>query len=743
MLRNNNLIKTFLSSSVLICSIVYLDTVYAATTDVNGPGIPSVSGNDIKFTTDDNIDITDGHIIGNGAGFSAQNQTTAINQGTLTFLGDSTVASTIGIGVDGALRAIIFNGLPNKTVTINGATAALDAATINSRTVIYNGTVDIGNDFNIQDASSAIFNQAVTINHDFNALTSTSIFNANANIVNDMNTALEAKVTFNKIGNIAGGNFSNQSIIHFNGGGAATGDMFLNNTATVNFNQSYQINVGKNLALDNGVTLGVAGGAVLTLAGGDLTNAANGARFVFNLSNTATPGLINVVGKATINNTQAVKVLNVNLAQYQLGTNTKNLVTETGNGVVSRPALTAPNNLFMTFTLDVPNPNTLTLVTTRVVPTELVGNNNNVVGVLGTVTNTNATGALLDLVDNIGDITDLNTLNEALGQIVPLIDGGVSTTALTTQDNTFDLFSQRLGELRAGLENYHAGYSAGHMDNKGHGTWIKFFGNHAHQSQHSDNIQGYQSTTGGIAAGFDTMVTERNLIGAALSWATVDVHHDLNNAKTDINSYQGSLYGSWNIETPLFLNWMASAAFNQYDVTRHIIIGNFNQTMIGEFDGWQYGARGELGYVLGESNFHVTPTASLTYSRVTFDAYREKGNSTANQTMAYSSVDALLAGLGIQFSYDIETAKSLITQEVHANAGYDFIGDDSKATGQFVSFGPAYQVAGGSPARWDYNLGVSITTWNESGLGFSISYDYDWKNDYHAHSGFFRLRYEW
>ena len=296
--------------------------------------------------------------------------------------------------------------------------------------------------------------------------------------------------------------------------------------------------------------------------------------------------------------------------------------------------------------------------------------------------------------------------------------------------------------MRAGLGNNKTGYSAGHMNDKGHGTWVKVFGSHADQNKRN-GIQGYRAETWGMALGADMMITEKSLVGISGSWASADVNHDSNGGGTDVKSYQASLYGSWNIKTPLYMNWMASVAKNKYDTTRNTIVGNFKQTTIADFDGMQYGARAELGYVYGQEAFHVTPSLALTYSHLDFDEYREKGTSTANQVIAYDDVNALLAGAGVKFSYDYDMKKSLVVPEVHANIAYDVIGDEQKANARFVQFGPTYETSGASAVRANYNAGASLTTYGDSGLGLSLSYDYNWKRSYHAHAGFIKVRYEW
>ncbi len=706
----------------------------------------------------------------------AQNTTLNLNTGTtnannllvtdtatVNFLKNYTLGADLTVtGTGGGSNAVInvtaakILGVTGETVVTDGTVTVGAGGTLNTNDLEFHGasTANLqlgtaGGAAEVDGSSVVNFNAALyTIT---GALTTGGTGTINVGTGNTLQVDGAITMGGSSVLNATGGVIDNDAAgVDFTLGGSAianlgTGDvgddMLVNNNAQVNF-LGGQFNIVGDLTFANSGQASVISGSKANV--GANINTVAGTQFSFNLNNTITPGVFAAGNNANIVGNEIVNVSNVNIGLIGAGaTVTKTLITSAvGATIAVEPTLNAPSNLFVNYSLDIPAGNqALNLVMTRTTPTGLDDSIQGLANVFGGATAANTSGELSNLLDNLGDL-NAEQQREALLQIAPLVDGGLGATMVTAQENTFDLFSQRLGELRAGLDNYNTGYSAGHMDDKGHGTWIKLFGSHADQgTRHS--IPGYTAETWGLAAGIDMMITERHLIGLALSWASVDVNHDLNDADTDINSYQGSFYGSWNIQTPLFFNWMASAAHNDYDITRRTTVGAFNQTTIGDMDGWQYGARGELGYVFGERCFHITPTMSLSYSHIDFDDYREQGNSTANQFVRYKDVDTLLVGVGVSFSLDYEMERALLQPEIHTNVSYDIIGDEQEVNAQFVSFGPSYQASGASIARWDYNVGASITTWGDSGLGISISYDYDWKSSYHAHSGFVRVRYEW
>ncbi|MGD9591365.1 MAG: hypothetical protein AB7V32_02470, partial [Candidatus Berkiella sp.] len=84
----------------------------------------------------------------------------------------------------------------------------------------------------------------------------------------------------------------------------------------------------------------------------------------------------------------------------------------------------------------------------------------------------------------------------------------------------------------------------------------------------------------------------------------------------------------------------------------------------------------------------------------------------------------------------------LLQSEVHAMGFYDFINDRVQTTSQFTGAGPSFNTIGFKPVRDSYNVGASLTLFSHYHFNLSGEYDFNFKQDYRAHSGFFRVRYE-
>jgi uncharacterized protein with beta-barrel porin domain len=604
----SSLVTALLTSSVLIASVSYMGVVQAANQDIadgtNTTTDPLNKGDFYNYVADPSTFtvLDDYNVTADGAGISFDNNNggAVVPNTTLVFDGSSIVDGSIG--ETNPIGIINFNGLAGDLVRIEGISNADNLNFKNDGAVVFNADVKVGAALAGQDGGTATFN---------------GLYNQAAGSIDLIDTF---KVIFNDDANIAAG--------------------------------------GLNLAGTGGAQ--VFSGKAVTIAT-DLDTIAN-SQLTFDLGLTATPGLFDVKNNANINGNEVVNIINPGLASYAVGVNGPTTIVQSVGATVAAPpaTLNAPNNLFISFALSVDGANQLLQLTaTRTIPTGLPGNIQGVAGVLGTVPAGN--GALSDLVNQLGLLTT-EQQKQALKSVAPLVDGAITEAVMDLQENTFDLFSRRITELQAGLSNYNSGYAAGHMDERGHGTWIKLFGRHTDQNERHDT-EGYKAETWGIAAGLDMMLTNRLLLGVGLSWASVDVNHDLNSGDTDINNYQASLYGSWNICGPMFFNWMASAAYNDYDMTRHTIVGAFNQSTIADYP-WlvNMALRGELGYVFGEEAFHITPNVSLTVCACRYRWLPRKTDlSTANQFVNYDDIDALWAGaLGLNSLTILNASKSMI-----------------------------------------------------------------------------------
>lgn len=522
----------------------------------------------------------------------------------------------------------------------------------------------------------------------------------------------------------------------------------VNNQQILAIDNAANHSITGNLALNNTAQLVVPIGKTLQLLGTGNVNLGNNTTLHYDMADKiiglapaiSSTGTITLAAGSKINLVAAPKIAAVPFGRTVI------TLTQDSSGVTpTEPILIgAENNLFLKTKLTA-SANKLSLELNRT-PMKDITMQPHLVGVSSVFDNiigqSAVSGELLGLLQQLDSFSDLVDFRSELASVTPIIDTSTSQTVQTTQQDVFGLVTQRMDDIRAQNHGSSGGYAAGYINKKFHGAWVKGFANYSEQDAR-DLINGFDATTKGLAIGGDTFVTERCLTGLSLAFASSRIHHDLNQARTEIEYYQGSIYGDINLSNPMFINWMVAATYLNYDQNRTLRLNNASVPVKADYHGWQYGARAELGYVFGKLSFHSVPTIALTYSHLNIEEYTERGAGTANQKVSPSPQDNLQAEFGVKLVNNIVVDPVLTQPEVHAKIRYELFDVQQKTSSQFVSIGPVYDTIGYLPTKESYNAGASLTIFGEGGVAFSVSYDYDFRNDYRAHTGFVRLRYEW
>ncbi|MBS0288574.1 MAG: autotransporter domain-containing protein [Proteobacteria bacterium] len=355
-------------------------------------------------------------------------------------------------------------------------------------------------------------------------------------------------------------------------------------------------------------------------------------------------------------------------------------------------------------------------------------------------------GILAQIVAQLSEMGDVASLNFALSTLAPVVDGALVGEGFLLEREIYDSIAERFDRKdywrRYKTKNLQTGLASGDSFND-KAAWVKILGYHANQ-QKRDKVEGYRADTLGLVVGGDRVVLQDTLLGAAFSIASLDVNSKLlPNIKTTADNYQLTVYGSKACENAYFYNGLISLAYNNYTTDRSIQFGNVQAFPRGDYHGWQWGAKGEAGYVLGEGDYHTIPMATLFYSHLNIGSYVEHGAGTASQNISSSDYSAFIASLGIKFTYDFGYDQRLFQLQGYFNALYDFINDSMEITSQFTGGGPSFETLGFRPAKVSYNLGSNFTLFSKTTWSFMLNYDLNFKEDYVANAGYLRALYEW
>jgi outer membrane autotransporter protein len=172
--------------------------------------------------------------------------------------------------------------------------------------------------------------------------------------------------------------------------------------------------------------------------------------------------------------------------------------------------------------------------------------------------------------------------------------------------------------------------------------WATSFGDFVHVD--SDfNARGYKFTTGGIDLGIDYRLTDHLAFGLMGSYA--HTWSDLRPGSIDVDSARGGIYATY-FNKCFYINGGIYGGYNSYDSSRRGLQGNAN----GNSDGAEFSAFVSGGYDFHLGHLTVGPIASLQYTNVYVDSFREKG-SLAPLSIHSDSEESLRSDVGFRASY--------------------------------------------------------------------------------------------
>lgn len=336
---------------------------------------------------------------------------------------------------------------------------------------------------------------------------------------------------------------------------------------------------------------------------------------------------------------------------------------------------------------------------------------------------------------------ELNVVAESL---LPVLDGSVQQAGLITAENTFTLTTERLAGLRQNRQI--KGMATGDVTT-GVKVWMQPFIQGARQRQ-SNEVDGYNSFTVGIAGGFDNASTFEDMtIGFAAAYATTDIDSDsVNRSESEVNSLLISMYGDYDIDKRSYLNWQLGYTYNDVSTTRYNISGISDLSADVDYGMDQFSAYLEAGRDIKWGHYTTfTPNISAAYSLFIIDDYREMGALGAGLHVQTEDASSLDLGIGTDISWIYrKKSGSYIKPKVSVKASYDAMGEAIQTSNRFLAANDRdrFTTEGADPAQFAMNGGVGFAYFDVDNWEMSAEYDLTYKQDYLAHTGFLKLGYK-
>lgn len=333
-----------------------------------------------------------------------------------------------------------------------------------------------------------------------------------------------------------------------------------------------------------------------------------------------------------------------------------------------------------------------------------------------------------------------SALGAALKSMAPDVTGGAvqATTSATTAVS--NVISNRSDAVRLAMADGQTGVSTGDTL-RSLGVWMQPFGFHAIQGVRK-GVDGYDVSSGGLAAGIDTQLLDRLRAGFALSYGNtgVDGRSTTSDNSTDIDSYQATLYATYQ-GSPWYVDTQIGYGYNQYDSKRQAIVGTIDEVAKGDFDGRQLNARLGGGYPIPLGRVVVTPNASLSYIYLTQGAYDETNAPTLGLRVSSYNTHSLKSGVGSKVSTSFDAGSGKLMLEASAAWLHEFHDAAPATSARFAFGGTSFRSEGARQVADAAGLGVGLT-YTQGQYSLSLQYDSEIKDKYVGQTGLLKARME-
>lgn len=348
------------------------------------------------------------------------------------------------------------------------------------------------------------------------------------------------------------------------------------------------------------------------------------------------------------------------------------------------------------------------------------------------------------LVQSLGPTVDratISTVVDAGETIQRLTDGRIFALRTGSNGTTQTALLQPRNILSDAVTGDASGSTP--VTNGSSNLWLQGYGQTAVQDARQ-LVNGYQSNSYGGALGFDTArIFEGATLGVALSFTRSDINsRNANTTKTNINSYGIEVYGATELAFDVQLSGQFNYAYNDIGSTRHNV-GGIGLNAQANYHSDQYGGKVAVARDYKFDSLRLTPTLFLNYTRVDTDSYTETGAAGASLRVINSGLNVLDLGIGVDAGWKLKPFSdgTLLEPTLHATYAYDATGDRVQTTANFTGAGAAFAANGFSVARSRGNIGGGLSYTASQRLQFRAGYDYEFKSDFSAHSGYLRAQY--
>ncbi|WP_341748386.1 autotransporter outer membrane beta-barrel domain-containing protein [Candidatus Tisiphia endosymbiont of Dascillus cervinus] len=298
------------------------------------------------------------------------------------------------------------------------------------------------------------------------------------------------------------------------------------------------------------------------------------------------------------------------------------------------------------------------------------------------------------------------------------------------------------------MQNAASAIGSGDDDQVMYGVWGSPFYGTACQETYK-GVSGYKAKSAGGIVGFDGLVNDNLLLGAAYSRINTQMSHqdkkfgDKTNGKTNIFS----LYSLYNLTN----NWFTEAIAS-YGITRvrnsegRLIATNVKrnvtalETAAAKYKSISYSGQLLTGYnYIASEKLMITPTIGFRYSQFKDAGYTETGTKFQNLVVKKRSYNKFEGILGLRTAATLKANKVLLIPELHGYVNHDFKGKAPIIDARLDGINEPLPTKSVKPVKTFFTVGTGFTAkYNMMECG--IIYNVNIASKYIGHQGSLKVK---
>lgn len=270
--------------------------------------------------------------------------------------------------------------------------------------------------------------------------------------------------------------------------------------------------------------------------------------------------------------------------------------------------------------------------------------------------------------------------------------------------------------------------------------WADGMGQWQHQNAGHKHQFGYNDITGGLTLGADSCFNNF-LVGIAASYTHSKLRWKKSSGSSQINSYYGGLYGSWD-NGCFYIDAAVLGAFSNYHTSRHFHYRTMDRSAHADHNGWEALTGFEIGTMLQKlfCDIDFIPFLGVDYVYLSQQGYNEYDADRFNLHIKKRNDQLVQSELGFQFTHRMLCDYCYTSWILAPSLALSYINQTS-LTGRtyhanFISRNHEFSVNG-----WDFNrnLGAVALSFNlldcTETIKFTLSYDGQFGKNYWNQTG--------